>query len=114
MDLLMVFNIQHFYEFTSMRDKIRNSYSGYSYASFMEKRFHHNNKKCGADFSLDYRWHGYNHGGFCDSSVKCPKCGNTKLDYYDRVIGYLTKISNWSEGRQKEQKTRVYEHIDKN
>lgn len=45
---------------------------------------------------------------------KCPKCGNTKLDYYDRVIGYLTKISNWSEGRQKEQKTRVYEHIDKN
>ena len=46
--------------------------------------------------------------------TKCPKCGNTKLDYYDRVIGYLTKISNWSEGRQKEQKTRVYEHIDEN
>lgn len=45
---------------------------------------------------------------------KCPKCGNTKLDYYDRVIGYLTKISNWSAGRQIEQKGRIYEHISKN
>ena len=82
MDLLMVFNIQHFYEFTSIRDKIRNGYSGYNYASFMEKRFHHNNKKCGADFSLDYRWHGYNHGGFCDCSVKCPKCGKSAVNRY--------------------------------
>lgn len=39
---------------------------------------------------------------------KCPKCGSTHIDYYDRIIGYLTKISNWSEGRQIEQKTRVY------
>ena len=39
---------------------------------------------------------------------KCPKCGSTHIDQYDRVIGYLTKISNWSEGRQIEQKTRVY------
>lgn len=39
---------------------------------------------------------------------KCPKCGNEHLDYYDRVIGYLTKIKNWSAGRQIEQKTRVY------
>lgn len=30
----------------------------------------------------------------------CPKCGSQKIDWYDRVIGYLTKISNWSEGRQ--------------
>lgn len=43
--------------------------------------------------------------------AKCPKCGNEHLDYYDRVIGYLTKISNWSAGRRQEQKTRVYEHI---
>ncbi len=44
---------------------------------------------------------------------KCPKCGGTKLAYYDRIIGYLTKIANWSDGRQKEQKTRVYEsHIN--
>lgn len=40
---------------------------------------------------------------------ECPKCGSTKIDYYDRIIGYLTKIKNWSSGRQIEQKLRVYE-----
>lgn len=41
--------------------------------------------------------------------TKCPKCGETEhISLYDRVIGYLTKIKNWSEGRQIEQKTRVY------
>ena len=39
---------------------------------------------------------------------QCPKCGSDKINYYDRIIGYLSKISNWSEGRQIEQKTRVY------
>lgn len=43
--------------------------------------------------------------------TKCPKCGSTKIDYYDRVIGYLTKIKDWSKGRQIEQKTRVYQNI---
>lgn len=43
--------------------------------------------------------------------TKCPHCGSTKIDYYDRVIGYLTRIKNWSAGRQQEQKTRVYSHI---
>lgn len=38
----------------------------------------------------------------------CPKCGSTKISLWDRIIGYLTKISNWSTGRQIEQKTRVY------
>lgn len=42
---------------------------------------------------------------------KCPKCGSAKIDYYDRVIGYLTKINNWSAGRQIEQKTRIYEKV---
>ena len=42
---------------------------------------------------------------------KCPKCGSEHISYYDRVIGYLTKIKNWSEGRQIEQKTRVYNKI---
>ena len=40
--------------------------------------------------------------------TECPKCGSKNISYYDRVIGYLTKISNWSKGRQIEQKTRVY------
>lgn len=39
---------------------------------------------------------------------KCPKCGSTKVYLWDRIIGYLTKIKNWSEGRQIEQKTRIY------
>ena len=39
---------------------------------------------------------------------ECPKCGSTNISLWDRVIGYLTKIKNWSAGRQIEQKTRVY------
>ena len=39
---------------------------------------------------------------------KCPKCNSTNVSLWDRVIGYLTKIKNWSKGRQIEQKTRVY------
>lgn len=40
--------------------------------------------------------------------TECPKCHSKKISYYDRVIGYLVKIKNWSKGRQIEQKTRVY------
>ena len=43
--------------------------------------------------------------------AKCPNCGSEKISYYDRIIGYLTKIKNWSAGRQIEQKTRVYHKI---
>ena len=31
---------------------------------------------------------------------KCPKCGSTHISLWDRIIGYLTKISNWSAPRQ--------------
>ena len=40
--------------------------------------------------------------------VICPKCASKRVSLYDRVIGYLTKVKNWSNGRQIEQKTRVY------
>lgn len=40
--------------------------------------------------------------------TECPHCGSKHIDYWDRIIGYLTKIRNWSDGRQIEQKTRVY------
>lgn len=40
----------------------------------------------------------------------CPRCGSTNVCDYDRIIGYLTKIANWSDGRKAEQKTRVYEN----
>ena len=45
--------------------------------------------------------------------TKCPKCGSTKISLWDRVIGYLTKINNWSKGRQEEQKIRVYAKISR-
>lgn len=44
---------------------------------------------------------------------KCPKCGSEKITYYDRVIGYLTKVPNWSEARRIEQKIRKYLTKDK-
>lgn len=37
---------------------------------------------------------------------KCPKCGSTYVSLWDRIIGYLTKISNWSAARQIEGSTR--------
>lgn len=39
---------------------------------------------------------------------ECPRCGSKNISLWDRVIGYLTKVKNWSAGRQEEQKTRVY------
>ena len=45
---------------------------------------------------------------------KCPKCGSAHVDLYDRIIGYLTKIKNWSNCRQKEFETRVFNHLDDN
>ena len=43
----------------------------------------------------------------------CPKCGSKNVSLWDRIIGYLTKIKNWSDGRQIEQKTRVYTKSEK-
>lgn len=37
---------------------------------------------------------------------KCPKCGSTHVSLWDRIIGYLTKISNWSAARRLEGSTR--------
>lgn len=39
---------------------------------------------------------------------KCPKCGSENVDYATRVIGYLKRVSNFSEARQKEAKKRYY------
>ena len=38
----------------------------------------------------------------------CPHCGSTKVDYITRIIGYLKRVSNFSEPRQKEFNTRNY------
>lgn len=39
---------------------------------------------------------------------ECPKCGSKNIDYATRVIGYLKRISNFSEARQKEAQKRFY------
>ena len=44
---------------------------------------------------------------------ECPKCHSTHINLWDRPIGYLSKVKNWSSGRQKERKERVYEKIKK-
>jgi ribonucleoside-triphosphate reductase len=42
---------------------------------------------------------------------ECPKCHSHNLDYLTRIIGYLKRISNFSEARQKEAATRYYANI---
>lgn len=39
----------------------------------------------------------------------CPKCGSKNLDYATRVIGYLKRISRFSEARQREAARRFYD-----
>ena len=43
---------------------------------------------------------------------ECPNCGSTNLDYETRVIGYLRRVSNFSEARQKEAAKRAYSRLD--
>lgn len=38
----------------------------------------------------------------------CPKCGSENVDYATRVIGYLKRVSKFSEARIKEAKKRYY------
>ena len=39
---------------------------------------------------------------------QCKTCGNTDLDYGTRIIGYLRRLSRFSDGRQKEADRRYY------
>lgn len=48
-----------------------------------------------------------------DTENHCVKCGSTDIDYGTRVIGYLKRISNFSEARQKEAGKRFYHHLKK-
>ena len=38
----------------------------------------------------------------------CSACGSTDIDYASRVIGYLKRISAYSEGRRREHALRHY------
>ena len=39
---------------------------------------------------------------------KCPKCDSENLDYATRIIGYLTRVSKWSQERKEEHARRYY------
>ncbi len=43
-----------------------------------------------------------------DTLEVCPKCGSHNLDYLTRVIGYLKRVSSFSEMRQEEAHHRFY------
>ena len=45
---------------------------------------------------------------------ECPKCGSHNLDYETRIIGYLRRVSNFSEARQKEANKRAYGKVEDN
>ena len=54
----------------------------------------------------------------CNHIVKspissCPKCGNTDITYYTRVIGYLRPINSFGSDRQIEASKRVYSNENK-
>ncbi len=40
--------------------------------------------------------------------LRCPKCGSYDIDYLTRIIGYLKRISSFSEVRQREANKRYY------
>ena len=52
--------------------------------------------------------------GYIDKHTlqKCSKCGSKNIDYGVRVIGYLTRISNFSKDRQLEAAKRYYHSVD--
>ena len=39
---------------------------------------------------------------------KCPHCGSENVDYLTRVIGYMKRVSNFSQARQREASRRFY------
>ena len=42
----------------------------------------------------------------------CPKCQSENLDYLTRIIGYMKRVSNFSQPRQEEAKRRHYAKVD--
>jgi anaerobic ribonucleoside-triphosphate reductase len=47
-----------------------------------------------------------------DTLDTCPKCGSKNLDYLTRIIGYLKRVSSFSEPRQAEEHIRAYNKLD--
>ncbi len=44
---------------------------------------------------------------------ECPKCGSHDVDYATRIIGYMKRVSSFSQPRQKEAARRYYANVNK-
>ncbi len=44
---------------------------------------------------------------------ECPHCHSNNIDYMTRIIGYLKRVSNFSQPRQEEAARRFYAHAEK-
>ena len=44
---------------------------------------------------------------------ECPHCHSKNIDYMTRIIGYLKRVSNFSQARQEEAARRFYAHGEK-
>jgi ribonucleoside-triphosphate reductase len=53
-----------------------------------------------------------NECGYIDKRYlhECPKCHSKNVDYMTRIIGYLKRVSNFSQARQEEASRRFYAH----
>lgn len=52
--------------------------------------------------------------GHCFFGETCPKCGSKKVDTIQRIVGFLTKSSTYSQHRKKEFKQRTWFDFDEN
>ena len=50
----------------------------------------------------------HNHAFYGDT---CPECGEPVESEYTRIVGFMTKISSWSDKRREEYKLREWEKI---
>ena len=41
-----------------------------------------------------------------DNKCTCPKCGSEKVNFVSRIVGYFSRISNWSSSKREELKAR--------
>ena len=44
---------------------------------------------------------------------ECPKCGSHDIDYATRIIGYMKRVSSFSQPRQKEAARRYYANVNR-
>lgn len=43
---------------------------------------------------------------------ECPSCHSKNLNFYTRIIGYLTAVKNWNDGRKREFEIRVFNRVE--